>query len=82
MLSLRGPFNLAGKPLLVDGEGPVDTPITGGERVKVGPDTGRTWLVAYTPTGVIPPEEADAALTELLARAPVADLRGSFVSAS
>ncbi|NIN66149.1 MAG: hypothetical protein GTO63_15940, partial [Anaerolineae bacterium] len=30
--SLKGPFNLAGKPLLVDAEGPCDAPITGSER--------------------------------------------------
>ncbi len=80
MLSLRGPFNLGGKPLLVDEEGPVDTPITGGERVKVGPDTGRTWLVAYMPAGVVDPGQAREALAELLRRAPVAELRETFVS--
>ena len=33
--SLRGPFNAEAKPLLVDEIGPIDTPITGSERVKV-----------------------------------------------
>lgn len=80
MISLRGPFNLGGKPLLVDREGPVDTPITGGERVKVGPDTGRTWLVAYMPSGVVAPEQAQDALVGLLEKAPVAELRGTFLS--
>jgi DNA/RNA-binding domain of Phe-tRNA-synthetase-like protein len=47
--SLRGPFNLDAKPLLVDEIGPIDTPITGGVRVKVRPDTTAAWLVAYLP---------------------------------
>ena len=33
--SLRGPFNLAGKPLLCDEEGPLDAPITGSRRARV-----------------------------------------------
>lgn len=56
--SLRGPFNLEAKPLLVDELGPIDTPITGGVRVKVNPDTERAWLVAYLPGGVISAEDA------------------------
>ena len=51
--SLRGPFNLEAKPLLADAEGPCDAPITGGERVKLLPDTTRAWLVAYMPSGVV-----------------------------
>lgn len=47
--SLRGSFNLDAKPLLVDEIGPIDTPITGGVRVKVRPDTTAAWLVAYLP---------------------------------
>lgn len=80
MVSLRGPFNLEGKPLLVDTEGPVDTPITGGERVKVGSNTGRTWLVAYMPAGVVTSDQAREALEGLLDQAPVAVLRGTAVS--
>ncbi|HBL30582.1 MAG TPA: hypothetical protein DD490_27420 [Acidobacteria bacterium] len=74
--SLRGPFNLEGKPLLLDAEGPLDTPITGGVRVKVTPETRRAWLVAYLPEGVVPRERCAAALAALLARSPVADVTG------
>jgi DNA/RNA-binding domain of Phe-tRNA-synthetase-like protein len=56
--SLRGPFNLDAKPLLVDELGPIDTPITGGVRVKVKPDTERAWLVAYLPAAEISADEA------------------------
>lgn len=56
--SLRGPFNAEAKPLLVDEIGPIDTPITGSERVKVQPDTTRAWLVAYLPRDVVPVETA------------------------
>jgi DNA/RNA-binding domain of Phe-tRNA-synthetase-like protein len=56
--SLRGPFNLDAKPLLVDELGPIDTPITGGVRVKVKPETERAWLVAYLPGAVIAAGEA------------------------
>ncbi|MBZ5535025.1 MAG: hypothetical protein LAO31_03640 [Acidobacteriia bacterium] len=70
--SLRGPFNLEGKPLLADAQGPCDAPITGGQRVKVTPDTRRAWLVAYLPAGVVEPEVVEQHLMELLASAPVA----------
>ncbi|MFA6955209.1 MAG: phenylalanine--tRNA ligase beta subunit-related protein [Thermoanaerobaculia bacterium] len=72
--SLRGPFGLEGKPLLVDALGPADTPITGGIRVKVRDDSPRVWLVAYMPqiTGV--EERAGATLESLLSHAPVATL--------
>jgi len=70
--SLRGPFNLEGKPLLVDGRGPCDAPITGNARVKVTPETKQAWLVAYLPADVVTPEAADAALADLVASAPVA----------
>jgi DNA/RNA-binding domain of Phe-tRNA-synthetase-like protein len=56
--SLRGPFNLEAKPLLLDEHGPLDTPITGGVRVKVAPDTKCAWLVAYLPAAEI--SQADA----------------------
>ena len=69
--SLRGPFNLEGKPLLVDAEGPLDTPITGGVRVKVRPETRRAWLVAYLPEGVVSRERCGEVLRELVAKAPV-----------
>ena len=65
--SLRGPFNLEGKPLLADAEGPFGTPITDSQRVKVTGDTRRAWMVAYLPAGVVPPEAAARALDDLLA---------------
>ena len=72
--SLRGPFNLEGKPLLVDAEGPCDAPISGNQRVKVTAETRRVWLVAYLPEGVVPLSAAEAKLRELLESAPVARL--------
>ena len=72
--SLRGPFNLEGKPLLVDAHGPCDAPITGNSRVKVTPDTKRAWLVAYLPGGVVVPESAGEKLRELVEAAPAATL--------
>ena len=72
--SLRGPFNLEGKPLLVDAQGPCDAPISGNQRVKVIPETKRAWLVAYLPAGVVAPEAAERQLRELLNAAPVAHL--------
>jgi DNA/RNA-binding domain of Phe-tRNA-synthetase-like protein len=72
--SLRGPFNLEGKPLLVDAQGPCDAPISGNQRVKVTPETKRAWLVAYLPAGVVAPEAAERQLRELLKVAPVAHL--------
>jgi DNA/RNA-binding domain of Phe-tRNA-synthetase-like protein len=72
--SLRGPFNLEGKPLLVDALGPCDVPITGNTRVKVTLETKRAWLVAYLPAGVATAEAADAQLRELVEAAPAAKL--------
>jgi DNA/RNA-binding domain of Phe-tRNA-synthetase-like protein len=72
--SLRGPFNLEGKPLLLDSAGPCDAPITGSQRVKVTPETRRAWLVAYLPADVVTPETAGRILAELLQAAPVAKL--------
>jgi DNA/RNA-binding domain of Phe-tRNA-synthetase-like protein len=70
--SLRGPFRLEGKPLLSDAIGPLDTPITGNERVKVKADTKRAWLVAYLPSEVVSPSAARDALEGLVSAAPVA----------
>lgn len=67
--SLRGPFRLAGKPLLVDARGPLDAPITGSERVKVTDATDRATLVAYLPEGVVSSEQAGAALTRIVSGA-------------
>lgn len=69
--SLRGPFNLEGKPLLVDGEGPIDTPITGNQRVKVLAETRSAWLVAYLPAGVVSSAKAWDCLEGLSRRAGV-----------
>ncbi len=74
MDSLRGPFSLEGKPLLADVQGPFGTPITDSERVRVRPETGRTWLVAYLPAGGSAEGEPSAVLADLCARAPVARL--------
>ena len=63
--SLRGPFRLGGKPLLVDALGPLDAPITGSERVKVTETTERATLVAYLPRGVVTIEEAAEQLASL-----------------
>ena len=65
--SLRGPFNAEAKPLLVDEIGPIDTPITGSERVKVQSDSEKAWLVAYLPIEVISVNDAWAAI-EVIAR--------------
>ncbi len=78
--SLRGPINLAGKPLLTDAIGPLDTPITGNEKVKVKPETETAWLVVYLPGDVVGPETAEEALHEILKACPVA--RATQISAS
>lgn len=81
--SLRGPFNLEGKPLLVDAHGPADTPITGGIRVKARGDTSRVWLVAYMPQLPSLTERAEASLRRMLEQSPVATLEGlAFSGAS
>ena len=64
--SLKGPFNLAKKPLLLDAEGPCDAPITGSQRVKVTEKTTRATLVAYLPVEAVTLEQASAALDQLL----------------
>ena len=69
--SLRGPFNAEAKPLLVDEIGPIDTPITGSERVKVQPDTQRAWLVAYLPKDVVLVDDAWSALEAIAGNAGV-----------
>ncbi|MCM2269510.1 MAG: phenylalanine--tRNA ligase beta subunit-related protein [Thermoanaerobaculia bacterium] len=70
--SLRGPLDLAGKPLLADVGGPFGTPITDSHRVKVLPETTAGWLVAYLPAGVVGGGEASERLDAILAEAPVA----------
>ena len=63
--SLRGPFNLEGKPVLFDPNGPLDTPITGNVRVKVEADTKTAWLVAYMPASELDIETAGKTLDRL-----------------
>lgn len=76
--SLRGPFKLEGRPLLVDAHGPCDTPITGNVRVKVEEDTRAARLVAYLPGEVLTPPEAAETLEELLAGLDGLEARGIF----
>ena len=73
--SLRGPFNAEAKPLLVDEIGPIDTPITGSERVKVEQDSTRCWLVAYLPQGVVSVDDAWTALDGIARQAGVSCVR-------
>ena len=74
MTSLRGPFNLEGKPVLSDASGPFGTPITDAERVRVKPDSGEVWLVAYLPARLIGPGAVEGVVSRLLTSAPVAEL--------
>lgn len=80
MLSMRGPIDLEGKPLLADAEGPFGTPITDSERVKVQSGTRRAWLVAYLPAGVVDATAAARTLAELLAAAPVARAHATAIT--
>ena len=70
--SMRGPLDLAGKPLLADAAGPFGTPITDAHRVKVLPDTASGWLVAYLPAERLAGDDVIARLDEILTEAPVA----------
>jgi DNA/RNA-binding domain of Phe-tRNA-synthetase-like protein len=72
MLSLRGPLDLAGKPVLFDTLGPADVPITGADRVRVTDATRRAYLVVYLPAGIVSKDDARRTLEKLLSRAPVA----------
>lgn len=74
MLSLRGQFDLAGKPLLADEAGPFGTPITDSERVRVGADTRAAWFVAYLPAGALPAPRPEQLLRELIAASGVVRL--------
>jgi DNA/RNA-binding domain of Phe-tRNA-synthetase-like protein len=80
MLSMRGPYELHGKPLLADSEGPFGTPITDSERVKLGERTARAWLVAYLPAGVVEAACAQEALGSLLKAAPVCEVLATTVT--
>lgn len=65
--SLRGPFKLEAKPLLVDEDGPLDAPITGSTKVMIEPSTVVAWLVAYLPKDVVSVESAGTTLASLSA---------------
>jgi DNA/RNA-binding domain of Phe-tRNA-synthetase-like protein len=78
--SLRGPFNLEGKPLLADAEGPFSTPITDSRRVRVSDGTRRVWMVAYLPRDVVALETAAEILDGLLSAAPVATAKETGTS--
>lgn len=82
MASLRGPFDLAGKPLLADQRGPFGTPITDSERVRIDVGTRRAVLVAYLPAGVVTAACVSAALSALVAEAPVVTVGSVGVSES
>jgi len=68
MDSMRGPFNLEGKPTLVDADGAFGSPITDSERVKVKTAKGTFWLVAYLPQNVVSAETASKHLSSLVKR--------------
>ena len=70
MESLRGPFDLAGKPLLADGKGPFGTPITDSERVRVGEGTREVLLVVYVPAEVAGQDAVADTFEKLVGRAP------------
>lgn len=77
MLSMRGDFDLEGKPLLEDAHGVFGTPITDSERVKVQADSRDILLVAYLPAAVGLADDARACLARLLAAAPVGVLHAA-----
>jgi len=79
MDSLRGDFDLAGKPLLEDVRGPFGTPITDSHRVAVGESTREAWMVVYLPAAVVSAAEVDAALGAA-PLAAIADWRREHVS--
>jgi hypothetical protein len=68
-VSLRGDFSGDGKPLLLDAQGPIGTPVVDAERVKVRRDTTAVVFWAYIPSEL----ELDPTptLEDLLARTGV-----------
>jgi DNA/RNA-binding domain of Phe-tRNA-synthetase-like protein len=80
MASLRGDFDLGGKPLLADAAGPFGTPITDSERVKVGAGTSAGWMVAYLPAGEVGAAELRRALDRDLDAARLAATSEVFVT--
>lgn len=78
MESLRGDFELAGKPLLEDEAGPFGTPITDSRRVAVDGGTRSGWMVAYLPATI--GANRVAGVFEALALDALARRTESFVS--
>jgi DNA/RNA-binding domain of Phe-tRNA-synthetase-like protein len=74
MDSMKGPFNLDGKPVLVDDAGPFGTPVTDSERVKVKNRSGTFWLVAYLPKRVVERETAASVLKGITDQVKGADV--------
>jgi len=74
MDSMKGPFNLDGKPVLVDDDGPFGTPVTDSERVMVKNRTGKFWLVAYLPKRVVEREAAASVLKGITDQVKGADV--------
>jgi DNA/RNA-binding domain of Phe-tRNA-synthetase-like protein len=80
MFSMRGAYELHGKPLLADEAGPFGTPISDSERVKVTPAARRVWLVAYLPAGVVEADCVRETLEHLLSEAPIAQVFATTVT--
>lgn len=81
--SLRGDFDLAGKPLLADAAGPFGTPISDSHRVAVGASgTGAraAWLVAYLPADLLTAADVERALVMSLHVAPLAQASAVWLS--
>lgn len=76
--SLRGPFQLEGRPILVDSIGPCDTPITGNKRVKVLPETRRCTLVAYLPAEILGADICSEVFSELADKVQLTDFQLFF----
>jgi DNA/RNA-binding domain of Phe-tRNA-synthetase-like protein len=72
MQSMRGAFDLKGKPLLADARGPFGTPITDSQRVKVTAASGRCWLVVYRPLEKDQDQTCHTVLERLLHLVPAA----------
>ena len=77
--SLRGDFDLAGKPLLEDVRGPFGTPITDSHRVAVGASTREAWMVVYLPATLVSAADVDGVLGAV-PLAAIADWRREQVS--
>ena len=67
MESLRGDFDLEGKPLLEDGEGPFGTPITDSRRVAVVPGDRSALMVVYLPASLLAAADVEGVLEGLSA---------------